>query len=272
MLSAGTQYFKTLVGGGTVYYGDIVTYQLHLSNVGPVRLEEVKFDDLLPPELELVSADIVSAQGGTVSVSGNALHFDFSGCVNSQYFPSPATSSCYNQPTAATATIKARITTPTDACKTTVINNTASYDILSVSTSHLNDDSAMTGVVNGSGVATSLHGEGSRAFYANPLKGEFSLSLNGSTNIQVKEKGSYTLTIANQGKDASLNTTVTILVPKLTINGVEKYVSIINVEGGVVDYSDIAQGKIYVHLEELLAGRTKTVKFGIGTIPSGIAA
>ncbi|MDR2190808.1 MAG: DUF11 domain-containing protein [Candidatus Peribacteria bacterium] len=50
----------------------------------------------------------------------------------------------------------------------------------------------------------------------------------------------------------------------------EKYVSIINVEGGIVDYSDIANGKITIHVEEILEGRTKQISFGVGTIPSGI--
>ncbi|MDR0607851.1 MAG: hypothetical protein LBG52_05970 [Candidatus Peribacteria bacterium] len=33
MLSPGVQYFKTLLNNGVLYYGDIVTYQLHLTNV-----------------------------------------------------------------------------------------------------------------------------------------------------------------------------------------------------------------------------------------------
>jgi uncharacterized repeat protein (TIGR01451 family) len=62
LLSAGTQYFKTLLEGGTIYYGDVITYQLLLSNIGPVRMEDIHFEDFLPPELELVSADIISSQ------------------------------------------------------------------------------------------------------------------------------------------------------------------------------------------------------------------
>ncbi|MDR0607827.1 MAG: DUF11 domain-containing protein [Candidatus Peribacteria bacterium] len=253
LLSPGVQYFKTLLNNGALYYGDIVTYQLHLTNIGPVRLEDIHFDDVLPPELELVSADIVSKQGGSVTVSGTDITFDFSGCINSQYFATPAISRCYGNPSFATATIKAKIKTPVDACKVTTISNTASYDISRVSSTYYNDDVSMTGVT--------IHGEGTKVFPANPLKGSLSISLAGPSTLQVKQKGSYSITVANGGRDASLDTTLTILVPKLMVNGVEKYVSIINVEGGVIDYSDISQGKIYIHLEEILEGRSKSVKF-----------
>jgi uncharacterized repeat protein (TIGR01451 family) len=243
LLSAGTQYFKTLLNGGTLYYGDMVTYQLRLNNVGPVRLEEVHFEDFLPPELELVSADIISNQGGGVNVSGNQLTFDFSGCVNSQYFATPTTSHCYGNSYAATATIKAKIKTPADACSITSISNTATYDVYSVSSTHYNDDASMSG--------THIHGAGTKSFSAYPLKGNLSLSLYGPSTLQVKNKGSYSITVANGGRDTALNTMLTIAVPKLSVNGVEKYVSIINVEGGIVDYSDITSGKIYIHLAEL---------------------
>lgn len=218
-----------------------------------MRLEDINFSDVLPPELELVSADIVSNQGGSVSISGADISFAFSGCVNSQYFATPSSSRCYGNPYSATALIKAKIKTPADVCKTTTITNTASYDILKVSSTHYNDDTSMTGVT--------IHGGGSKTFSAQPRKGALEVSLSGPSQLQVKQKGSYSLTVANKGKAASLNTTLTILVPKLSVNGVEKYVSIINVEGGVVDYSDIAQGKIYIHLEEILEGRSKQVKF-----------
>ncbi|MDR0607850.1 MAG: hypothetical protein LBG52_05965 [Candidatus Peribacteria bacterium] len=194
--------------------------------------------------MELVSADIVSNQGGTVSISGADISFVFSGCINSQYFATPNSSHCYRDPTAATATIKAKIKTPADACKSTTISNTASYDILQVSSTHYNTDGAMTGV--------NIHGQGSEIFTAQPRKGVLEISLTGPKALKIKEKGNYSLTIANKGEDVSLDTTLTLLVPKLSINGVEKYVSIINVEGGVVDYSDIAQGKVYIHLEEIL--------------------
>jgi hypothetical protein len=218
-----------------------------------VRLEDISFSDTLPPELELVSADIVSKQGGKVSVSGANLAFDFSGCMNSQYFAPPPTSRCYGDPYSVTATIKARVKTPTEACQSTTISNTAFYDIFKVSSTYYNDDMSMTGVT--------IHGEGTRNFSALPRKGALEISLAGPKELKIKEKGSYSLTVANKGKDVSLNTTLTLLVPKLSVNGVEKYVSIINVEGGVVDYSAISQGKIYIHLEEILEGRSKQVKF-----------
>jgi uncharacterized repeat protein (TIGR01451 family) len=264
-LTPNIQYFKTLVGNSTLYYGDILTYQLQLKNIGPVRLEDISFDDVLPEELELVSATITSNQGGNVEITnGNALHFKLDGCINSQYFATPTSSHCYGDATTATAIIKAKIKPPADECKSTTIRNTASYHVEKVSLSHHNDDESMTGV--------SLSGQGSVSFSANPLKGSLKLSFTGPKTLQVKEKGNYTITVANEGRDTSLNTYITLLVPKLSINGIEKYVSIINVAGGTVDYSEITNGKIIIHLEEILEGRSKQVTFTVGTIPSGIQA
>jgi uncharacterized repeat protein (TIGR01451 family) len=262
LLSAGVQYFKTLLNGGTVYYGDVITYQLHLNNVGPVRMEDIHFKDFLPPELELVSADIISSQGGNVHINGTTITFDFSGCINSQYFDTPNTSHCYGNPYAATATIKAKVKTPADACSISSISNTATYDVYKVSATHYNDDASMSG--------THLSGAGTKSLSVYPLKGDLALSLYGPSSLQVKDKGSYSITVANKGKDTALNTMLTISVPKLSINGVEKYVSIINVEGGIVDYSDIVNGKIYIALAEIGVGRSKQINFQIGTIPSGI--
>ncbi|MDR2190809.1 MAG: hypothetical protein LBP53_06660 [Candidatus Peribacteria bacterium] len=132
-------------------------------------MEDISFTDSLPTGLELVSAEITSNQGGNVLISGNDLQFTISGCVNSQFFPTPSNSYCYGNASTATVIIKAKIKTPVNACQSSVITNTANYAVQKISSTHYNDDNSMT--------ITSLSGGGSISFSAQPRKGDLEMNI-----------------------------------------------------------------------------------------------
>lgn len=245
----------------TYYYGDVVSYTLRFRNTGPLRMEDFVFEDVLPDDVEYVSADIVSEHEWTVTVDGKKVTVNIEGCIDSPYFPSPSGSSCYRGPKEVIVVIKAQIKNKA-ICTPTTIRNSANFYANKTSVSYINDDNSMTG--------SPLQGTDSWSLVAKPLVGELRMGINGPRTLKPKEKGTYTINVSNIGKDTSKTTKLTIQIPKITVNGTEQYASISNIAWGIVDYTKVSQWIIQVDLEEILAWRSKQVSFELWPIPSGV--
>lgn len=245
----------------TYYYGDVVSYTLRFRNTGPLRMEDFVFEDVLPDDVEYVSADIVSEHEWTVTVDGKKVTVNIEGCIDSPYFPSPSGSSCYRGPKEVIVVIKAQIKNKA-ICTPTTIRNSANFYANKTSVSYINDDNSMTG--------SPLQGTDSWSLVAKPLVGELRMGINGPRTLKPKEKGTYTINVSNIGKDTSKTTKLTIQIPKITVNGTEQYASISNIAWGIIDYTKVSQWIIQVDLEEILAWRSKQVSFELWPIPSGV--
>lgn len=284
-------------------YGDNFSYLLYTRNSGAVAIGDIVMLDKIDSNLSFVSANLPSnIIGGQVYYntggSGNSPNsppfYSLTGsgitgsgwtniapanpsdvrwvafyvpCLNSSYFPSsPSNLNCVNQPSAVIATINLQIRTSANICLEQNIQNTgvfqihrASPDISNSSLGDLSSPITYTDV---------------ESTHIGPSLADFSATSNisGPSFIQVGNNGTYTFTVSNTGNDTAQNTQLTIVIPKVNINGNLKYLDFISATGGnvttIIDPLLSQIGTVLIDLGNISSGNSKTASITLN-LPNG---
>jgi uncharacterized repeat protein (TIGR01451 family) len=276
-------------------YGSVFSYQLLTTNPSPLALGNVVMLDKIQPEIEFVGASVPSSLGATVyyNVSGAAnsdtIAPDYdpatgvfgptwtttvpspasdvawvavaTPCLDSSLFPA-ASGSCYQKPTSINATIQVKVKTPAGACDLITTANKGLFYVYSAGEDVTNSS------LNTLGTPLSQLGD-IEVSHIGPATANLSTtSINGPTSLEVGDSGLYTITISNNGTDASLNTQAVITLPTLQRNGVLTPVDFVSASGGTVSLAGLPDS-ITVAVGSVPAGTTKNVTVTL-SIPSGI--
>jgi uncharacterized repeat protein (TIGR01451 family) len=204
------------VSGKKYYDGDLITYRLSVSNVGPLRVKEITISDVVPSTIQLTLADggrIVTNQIGTVSRSGNTVIATSSGSINSPHFRGdPSTNSDYEDSTSFIVEIPGKINMGTGFCQSKNIFNTGFATIEQVSTSHFNADTDLTYKT----IENNLS-ENSQNIVVYPKAPELVVNVtadkHGMLVAKVNDKITYTVTVKNNGRGATAADTQLVITP-----------------------------------------------------------
>lgn len=277
-------------------YGDNFSYLLQMVNTGMVAGGDYVATDRVPDGLTFISATIPTNAGGTVyyntSTAGTAPTYSVSPgvgisgggwtstapvdpstvkwvatyvpCLNSPFFPAPATNSaCYNKPSQVVSEIQVSINTVSDICLDTNISNTADFKVYAASTSIENK------VLTPSGTSL-MSATDTEQTHVTPSLAAFNINSNisGPTATMVGQTVTYSINVSNTGIDAAQATTVTIPTPQINVNGVPTYLSFVQALGGAVNTGSLPTS-VSVGLGTMNVGATKTVTISY-SIPSGV--
>lgn len=285
-------------------FGDVFSYLLSTINRNTVRVDDLIMIDKIPDGVEFVAATLPSSVQGTIfySTAGaanapdNPPSFDYTlaprglgpswttavpsdpslvewvafyvPCLNSLYFsgPSnPAENACLGRPSSATGEIQVRIPTPGDVCSYYSTNNTGNFYVFEASNSINNSDSDVSPLSS-----PVEFQDDNEATHVTPGLADIESrsSISGPVLLSSLESGEYIIRVENTGDDTIYDTSLTIDIPQLMVNGLPQYIDLMSVTGGIVDFSGLPS-QVEIDLDNITPDSYKEVRVVLRT-PSGI--